>query len=350
MSSPNDRRREKLEQLHGLLIESLEAVQSSDDWKRLLDFAGRFHRYSFENQTLIAVQHHHAYQAGRVSEPLPTYVAGFHSWRALGRTVDKGQHGYGILAPVASRTRLARMPDGDTRSLGRGEDLVDDEELVRGPSALRGFKLAYVFDVSQTSGTPIPEPPRPELMKGVAPARMEEQLTTVLIDRGFEVIWAPDADAIGGANGVTDFGARTVSVRDDIDAAARVKTFAHEAGHVLLHDPSNDPDVTALGLRDRGRAEVEAESVAYVVTSACGMDPAAYSLPYVATWAGTDKPAEVVRATARRVIGAAHEVLESLGIEDAGGQPPGITQALERHTPRQPHSVGPDRANGAIGL
>lgn len=351
MNSPIDRRREKVEQLHALLVESVEAVQSGEDWKRLLDFAGRFHRYSFENQTLIAVQHHQAYRAGRVDEPLPTYVAGFHTWKTVGRSVDKGQRGYAILAPVASRSRLARDRDGAVRTLDRGDDLTDDEELVRGPVALRGFTIAHVWDVAQTSGAPIPEPPRPELLKGDAPARMEERLTAFLIDRGFDVIWVPDADAIAGANGVTDFAARTVSVREDMDDAAQVKTLAHEAGHVLLHDPSKDPNVTALGLGHRGRAEVEAESVAYVVTSACGMKPDGYSLPYVAGWAGTDKPEEIVRATAHRVVSAAQRVLGSLDLEwKSGGAPPGVKQVLDRRAAQQSPPAAQARVGEAVGI
>jgi hypothetical protein len=61
------------------------------------------------------------------------------------------------------------------------------------------------------------------------------------------------------------------------------------------------------------------------------MDPSAYSLPYVASWAGGRAPADTVRATARRVIGAAQHVLHHLDIDrGTGGQPPGITHALER--------------------
>lgn len=348
MSAGTDRRREQIEQLHGLLVESVEAVQSSDDWRRLLDFAGRFHHYSFDNQLLIAVQHEQAHRAGRVTEALPTYVAGFHTWKALGRSVEKGQRGYAILAPLASRVRLASGVDGDTRELGRGEAIADDEELVRGPMTLRGFTIAHVWDLAQTSGTPIPEPPRPQLLAGDAPEGLREQLSAFLTGRGFDVASVPDAQAIGGANGVTDFLARTVRVRADIDDAARVKTLAHEIGHVLLHDPSADPGVTALGVGHRGRAEVEAESVAYVVTSAYGMDPAAYSLPYVANWAGTERPADVVRATARRVVGAAQQVLHAIDIDRApGGQPPGIAEALQRRSAARGRS--PSAALGRVG-
>ncbi len=81
------------------------------------------------------------------------------------------------------------------------------------------------------------------------------------------------------------------------------------------------------------------------VTSAYGMDPSGYSLPYVAGWAGTDKPADMVRATARRVVGAAQRVLASLELAP-GGQPPGPTKTIE---PAE-IAVGRERAGEAIGL
>jgi hypothetical protein len=334
MSARSDGRREQLERLHGLL-----------------DFAGRFHRYSFDNQLLIAVQHDHAYRMGRVSEPQPSYVAGFRTWKALGRSVEKGQRGYAILAPVASRSRLARGADGEVRPLARGEQVAEDEESIRGRVTLRGFTVAHVWDVAQTSGAPIPEPPPPRLLEGGAPDGLAHRLTAFLSHRGYEVSSVAGADVIAGANGITDFAARTVQVRADMDEAARVKTLAHEAGHVLLHDPTVEPGVTALGLGHRGRAEVEAESVAYVLTSAYGMDPSGYSLQYVTSWAGTDRPAEVVRATARRVVSAAHEVLGSLDPQRAtGGQPPGVAQAVERQVAERPLRVGPGRPSEAIGV
>ena len=35
-----------------------------------------------------------------MAEPAPTYVAGFRQWRTLGRSVDRGQTGYMIFAPI----------------------------------------------------------------------------------------------------------------------------------------------------------------------------------------------------------------------------------------------------------
>ncbi|WP_370585796.1 ImmA/IrrE family metallo-endopeptidase [Tessaracoccus sp. MC1627] len=53
-------------------------------------------------------------------------------------------------------------------------------------------------------------------------------------------------------------------VRDNVADAQAVKTLAHEAGHVLLHQDQASRDC-------RGILEVEAESVAYMVTSAHGL-------------------------------------------------------------------------------
>ena len=54
-------------------------------------------------------------------------MAGFHDWRKAGRVVRKGAKGLAILAP------MARKRD-------------DGEE----GTALAGFRVVYVFDVSQT--------------------------------------------------------------------------------------------------------------------------------------------------------------------------------------------------------
>jgi len=99
---------------------------------------------------------------------------------------------------------------------------------------------------------------------------------------------------------------------------------------VLLHDPTGPVDgitgwpsgtdpaaaplaaaVTSLA-QCRGRFEVEAESVAFLVASAHGLDTGDYTFPYVAGWAASldaTTPDTAVRATAGRVLSAARLVL-----------------------------------------
>ncbi len=56
---------------------------------RHLAAMARFHRYSFNNVMLIYTQREDA-----------SHVAGFHSWRKMGRFVRKGEKGILILAPM----------------------------------------------------------------------------------------------------------------------------------------------------------------------------------------------------------------------------------------------------------
>ena len=195
-----------------------------------------------------------------------------------------------------------------------------------------GVRPAYVWDASQTTGEPIPEPPAPRLLEGQAPAGLWEGLATQVDTAGFELRLVADASEIFGANGLTDYGSRVVSVRSDMDPAAQVKTLAHELGHVLLHGPDSSD-----ARQHRGIGEVEAESVALMVGAAHGMDTSGYTVPYVSTWAarveGQD-PVEVVKTTGERVRKTALGILEQLDTTQVGnGTPPG----LERDTPtREP--------------
>ncbi|MGK2876668.1 MAG: serine/arginine repetitive matrix protein 2 [Nocardioides sp.] len=316
-------REEKLEALQQKLTESVGALVSGEDWQRALEFAAKFRGRSFGNTMLIAAQHHAAFQEGRVPEPMPTYVAGFHQWQRLNRAVMKGQSGYAILAPVTARFASSTPAEPESwRRLARGEK-PSPGEAVR--SKLVGLKPAYVWDASQTNGDPIPEPPRPTLLQGQAPRGLWDGLADQITAHGFELRLVSDARAIGGANGLTDYLTREVSVRMDMDDAAQVKTLAHELGHVMLHGPDN-----ADAAMHRGIAEVEAESVALMVGAAHGWATDDYTIPYVASWASSvpgRSPVEVVQSTAERVRGAAVSILDRLDTPQVGdGNPPGLDQ------------------------
>ncbi len=157
----------KLDALHEKLAGAVEQVVSGDDWRRALEFAARFRSRSFGNTLLIWAQHLDAHDAGRVPEPDPTYVAGYKQWQSLGRQVDKGQPGYMIFAPVTGRFASSSPSDPESwRRLDRFEK-PKPGEVVR--FRMVGAKPAYVWDVSQTSGGPVPERPRPVLLEGEAP-------------------------------------------------------------------------------------------------------------------------------------------------------------------------------------
>lgn len=330
-------REEKLEALQQRLTEAVGALVTGEDWKRALEFAANFRSRSFRNSVLIYVQHHAAFEQGRVPEPMPTYVAGFKQWLSLNRHVMKGQTGYAILAPVTARFASSNPADPDSwRHLGRGEK-PGLSETVR--SRLIGLKPAHVWDVSQTDGEPLPEIPRPRLLQGQAPEGLWDGLADQITDRGFGLRLVSNAATIGDANGLTDYLSREVSVRMDMDDSAQVKTLAHELGHVMLHGPDN-----ADAALHRGIAEVEAESVALMVCSAHKLATDDYTIPYVATWASSvpgKTPVEVVQSTADRVRGAAVQILDKMDTAQGGdGNPPGLDrEALA--TTRAPRSAQP---------
>lgn len=280
---------------------------------------------------LIRVQHHVAFLGGQVPDPVPTYVAGFKQWASLDRHVEKGRTGYAILAPVTARVASSTPSDERSwRRLARGERPAPGE-AVR--SKVVGVRPAYVWDVSQTSGAPFPEQPRPELLQGQAPEGLWDGLADQMTSRGFGVQLVSNAVAIGGANGQTNYVTHEVLIRADMDDAARVKTLTHELGHVLLHGPDDGGS-----LLHRGIAEVEAESVALMVAAAHGLNTEGYTVPYVSSWASSVEgktPVEVVQSTAERVRTTALTILDRLSTQQLGdGTPPGLERrCLDQASP-----------------
>jgi antirestriction protein ArdC len=263
---------DRLRALHAQLETAFADLVSGDDWARMLAVAARFHHYSPANVMLILTQ-----------SPDASRVAGYRTWQSLGRQVRRGERGIAILAPCTYRTQ-------------NDDDPTDDDAPAR---VLRGFKVAHVFDISQTDGDPVPDI-RPALLDGAAPAGLWDALAAQVTAAGFDLQRADCRPA----NGRTDYTARSVTVRPDVSDAQAAKTLAHELAHVLLHDGA------AYALGCRGLVEVEAESVAYVVASAAGLPTDTYSLPYVAHWSGGNVNA--IKATADRVIATAHAIVSAV--------------------------------------
>jgi len=264
----------RLEEVHTKLVSAIEALTTGEDWQRMLQVASRFHRYSFCNIALIASQ-----------RPDATQVAGYRTWKSLGRQVKKGEKGIAIFGPCRrKRTEV---------------DEESGEQTTR--SYIGGFTVVYVFDISQTEGEELPEV-RAELLDGAGPEGLWDALVARVESAGFVV----ERAECGTANGRTNSLTGTVTVRPDISDAQACKTLAHELAHVLMHRERL--------AECRGVVEVEAESVAHLVCEACGVVSDGYSFPYVAVWAGGNSG--LVRSTAERVITTAREILDGLGLTD----------------------------------
>jgi hypothetical protein len=257
----------KAERARQLLESSVADLASSEGWTRYLESRSRFHSYSFGNVVLIAWQ-----------RPGATQVAGYKAWQGMGRQVRKGERGISILAP------MVRKVDHDDGS--------DPDRVVT------GFRVVSVFDVAQTDGEPIAEPPC-KILSGEGPEGLEAALVAHAAAEGLTVETVP----MDGPNGEIDRPRRTITVADRLGQAARCKTLAHELAH--WHDLGPGEMVT-----DRAGAEIVAESVAFVVGQAAGLDTSEYSAGYVLTWA--DGNVDTLKDAAGRIDRAARPILAAL--------------------------------------
>ena len=283
-------RADRLSQLHAQLTAAVDDLAHSDAWRRMLDVAARLPTYSPSNVLLIAVQ-----------RPEATRVAGFRAWKSLGRHVLKGEKGIAILAPCLYRG--SDTAEKQVRQMPSGEVSATAQETAQ--RELRGFRVVHVFDVTQTDGEPLPDV-APDLLIGSSPANLWERIAGLVEADGFVV----ERGDCSGANGYTRFDDRVVRVRDDVEPAQAAKTLAHELGHIRADHETRFTDTYRRSVNCRGIAEIEAESIAYLVTSAAGLDAGSYSVPYVAGWSGGD-PA-LLRATACRVLATATHIDEEL--------------------------------------
>jgi hypothetical protein len=235
-SQTNDKHSELLQRLN----EQVEALRGSEGWQSWLRTAARFRTYSVFNQLLILSQ-----------RPEATQVAGFGTWKSLGRHVKKGEKGIGILAPIV-RT------------------VLDDDEQKQ---VVSGFRTAYVWDISQTDGEDLPSLAMPDVV--VPDDTLHQRLLDVAETEGFRVVMAPTTGK--DIRGWWDPSAKTITVIDSYTKASQARTLLHELAHAF--DPEAVP-----GFRDRPEREQVAESAAYLVGVMLGIDMEEASTYYVTAW------------------------------------------------------------------
>jgi antirestriction protein ArdC len=258
----------------GALADALEAGKS-DALKEYLSVMGRFHRYSFGNVLLIAAQ-----------RPDATHVAGFRRWAELGRHVLKNEKGIGIMAPVVRKAR--------DKSESVGQDVEPEAQVVR------GFRVVYVFDVSQTDGTPLPEP---GTVRG-EPGPWLERLTAHVVGRGIELVKSPMP---AGQYGVSTGG--RIELAQGMNAAQEFAVLVHELAHELLHHDAKEERPASRTVR-----ETEAEAVAFVVASSAGLEVGSSSSDYIQLYSG-DRA--TLGASLARVQRVSAEIIAAVEPEDS---------------------------------
>lgn len=285
--------------------DGVKAVFESERYKDCLRYMSKFTNYSAGNCILIMLQ-----------KPEASLVAAFGKWKELGRTVNKGEKGIAILAPMSFKSKeLKEQPvtDGNGQKLYNA-DGSEKTETVEVEETSIAFKKVYVFDVTQTSGEPVPEYVH-ELSEDVEVDHVEAVIRAVCNLTGLPV---EIEDIKSGAKGYYSYGEQRIAIKEGLSGAQAIKTAIHECAHALLHDP--DKKLPTVGA-SRSEKEVQAESVAYIVASRYGLDTSEYSFPYIASWS-QGKPLEQlnrflteIQETARMICSAIDLELQALSEE-----------------------------------
>ena len=246
----------------------------SERFRCYLDFLAKFHRYSVNNTIAIYMQ-----------RPTASLVASFSDWRRRGRQVRKGEHGIKIIAPHVIK------------------DVDDDTGEIK---TCTGYHIAYCFDVSQTDGEALPEGPARQLTGDVDDyAHIWDTLQAVSpVPVSIELI------ANSTVNGYYSHTDQRIAIRDGLAELQRVKTVIHEIAHAMLHAKgAEEADA------DRSTREVQAESVAYVVCRALGLDTSDYSFGYVAGWS-SDKELTALKGSLDAIVRTADKILKAFEPEN----------------------------------
>jgi hypothetical protein len=187
------------------LLQQLEAGKS-ETLTAYLGAMARFHKYSFGNILAIARQ-----------RPTATHVAGFHTWKELGRFVKRGEKGIQILAPMVGRRRSKN--DADRNS-------AQDDSAKPAP-VLIGFRAVYVFDVAQTEGAELPE------FEHSITGDVGEHRNRLIAFLGSQSITLEYTENIAPALGVSHGG--KIALLPCQSKAEEFVTLVNEAAHEYLH-------------------------------------------------------------------------------------------------------------------
>lgn len=278
----NKKRQETIDKAIETMNKGVYDYLDSDRFKTLLDTMSKFHDYSLNNTLLILEQN-----------PRATQLAGYNKWQQdFNRQVKRGEKGLMIWMPVEIKVKENHyvLDENGNRILGDDGKFKREEVEVK----KRTFKIGYTFDVSQTEqieGKEVIELSPVKELEGnvkdyptVTKALMEISPVPIKIE-------AFKASAKGCYNSLTN----EIKIQPDMSETQTIKTMIHEIAHSIVHSNEN---LNQLKQKDnvefsKNEKEVQAESIAYIVSSHLGIDTSDYSFPYVATWGLSTEPSDL---------------------------------------------------------
>ncbi|MHB1698735.1 MAG: ArdC family protein [Acidobacteriaceae bacterium] len=257
-----------IKQAVNFLIRQVEAGKS-ETLAAYLAAMARFHNYSFGNIIAIARQ-----------KPDATRVAGYGTWREMGRFVKRGEKGIQILAPMIGFRRRA--------------DATEQEPETKPQRVLIGFRVVHVFDVSQTEGVDLPE------LNHTITGEVGEYRDRLFDFLAQQNIALEFNERIAPALGVS-YGGK-IALLPGQSKAEEFVTLVHETGHELLHKAERRTFTTATV------RETEAEAVAFIVGQAIGLETGNASSDYIQMYNGNatllTESLETIQRTSALILAA----------------------------------------------
>jgi len=183
--------------------------------------------------------------------PDATHVAGFHTWKKLGRKVTKGEKGIPIFAPVWFK----RKPDKNHEGISEENEDDEKEKMF--------FRVVYVWDVSQTEGNPLPETPDAMSVGGTIGNDMLSLLERYTSAEGIKLNYNDSLphDAHGMSMG------GQVVILSLLTDEQKFHALVHELAHEHLHKSKERLEYS------KKLKETEAEATAYIVCHRFGLKP-----------------------------------------------------------------------------
>lgn len=299
----NEQRQQQVQDLTQQLEEGVKSVFESEKYAQYLKVMSHFTHYSVNNTILIAMQ-----TGGQAS-----MVAGYTAWQKnFGRQVNRGEKAIKIFAPMTyKRKKEVDMIDQETGQPLRNPDGSVRKEIIE--VTVPSFRVTNVFDISQTSG-----PPLPTLVDELE-GNVERYQDFVQAIRNISPV-PVGFEEMEGKDGYYHQVEKRIAINEDMSETQTMAAMIHELAHAKLHalDPNNLKESAKARGKDQRTMEVEAESIAAVVSSYFGIDTSANSWGYVASWSRNKELPEltaslqVIKDTAGEIITGISEEMEEM--------------------------------------
>ena len=294
---------ETFEQLQKGIIEMLESKQ----FKEICNSISKFHNYSFSNSVMIALQ-----------KPSASYVAGYNDWKnKFNRQVKKGEKGIKIICgmpEIIEREVKKRDPITHQKILDSNENPI----LITQKEKIVYYKIGHVYDISQTEqieGKKVIELSPAHLLEGNVP-NYEDMLEAIKDVASVPVTFEKIE---GEVNGYYSDSEKKIAVKSDLCESQKIKTCIHELAHSLLHSEENISNSDDKLLKNRIYQEIQAESIAYIVSNHFGLDTSQYTFGYVAGWSGNvdefSKNMAIIQRASNEIISKMESSLERIAKE-----------------------------------